>query len=36
MPPLHGEHTTEVLLELGYSQDEITRLEGAGTIMNGA
>ncbi len=32
MPPLHGEHTAEVLEELGYSAADIERLQGAGTV----
>jgi crotonobetainyl-CoA:carnitine CoA-transferase CaiB-like acyl-CoA transferase len=31
-PPLLGEHNTEILSELGYSQDEIVRLADEGTI----
>ena len=30
--PLLGEHSAEVLLELGYTQQEIRRLHGAGVI----
>ena len=26
-PPLHGEHTTSVLLEMGYSEEEINHLK---------
>ncbi|HLW46243.1 MAG TPA: CoA transferase [bacterium] len=31
-PPLLGQHTDEVLAELGYSAGEIERLRGAGTV----
>jgi len=31
-PPLLGEHTDEVLAELGYSADEITRLRRDGAV----
>ncbi|MGH2411043.1 MAG: CoA transferase, partial [Chloroflexota bacterium] len=31
-PPLHGEHTDEVLLELGYVRAEIDRLRAMGAI----
>ncbi|RMF20134.1 MAG: CoA transferase [Deltaproteobacteria bacterium] len=31
-PPVHGEHTAEVLAELGYSQEEIARLAESGAI----
>ena len=31
--PEHGEHTEEVLLELGYSWDDITALKGQNAIM---
>jgi len=31
-PPLLGEHTMEVLAELGYSHDEVNELEGQGVI----
>ena len=30
--PTHGQHTDEVLAELGYSRDEIDRLRGAGAL----
>ena len=33
MPPLHGEHTDEVLRELGYADDELESLRAEGTIM---
>ena len=33
MPPLHGEHTEEVLRELGYPDDEIENLRDRGTIL---
>jgi crotonobetainyl-CoA:carnitine CoA-transferase CaiB-like acyl-CoA transferase len=33
MPPLHGEHTEEVLRELGYAEEKITELREAGTIL---
>jgi formyl-CoA transferase len=31
-PPLHGQHTYEVLRELGYSDEEILRLEAEGVV----
>ncbi len=31
-PPLHGQHTEEILLELGYSRTEIDRLKAARTV----
>jgi crotonobetainyl-CoA:carnitine CoA-transferase CaiB-like acyl-CoA transferase len=31
-PPLHGQHSAEVLAELGFSREEIKALEEAGTI----
>jgi formyl-CoA transferase len=31
-PPLHGEHTNEVLSELGFTVDEIVRLREAGVV----
>ncbi|MAI26025.1 MAG: CaiB/BaiF CoA transferase family protein [Myxococcota bacterium] len=33
MPPLHGEHTDEVLSELGYSESEIEVMREAGTLL---
>ena len=33
MPPLHGEHTEEVLRELGYGEAELERLRGDNTIL---
>lgn len=30
-PPLLGEHTRDVLREIGYSADKIAALEGSGT-----
>jgi crotonobetainyl-CoA:carnitine CoA-transferase CaiB-like acyl-CoA transferase len=32
-PPLHGEHTTEILGELGYPDTQIDQLRAAGTIL---
>jgi crotonobetainyl-CoA:carnitine CoA-transferase CaiB-like acyl-CoA transferase len=32
-PPLHGEHTEEVLRELGYSEAELQRLRGDNTVL---
>ena len=31
-PPLQGEHTREILLELGYDEDAIETLRGKGVI----
>jgi hypothetical protein len=31
-PPLHGEHSEEILAELGYNRDEIETLAQSGTI----
>ncbi len=33
MPPLHGEHTEEVLRELGYSAADLQRLSGDNTVL---
>ena len=33
MPPMHGEHTDEVLSELGYPADEIERMKAEGTVL---
>jgi len=33
MPPLHGEHTEEVLRELGYGEAELEQLRGDNTIL---
>jgi crotonobetainyl-CoA:carnitine CoA-transferase CaiB-like acyl-CoA transferase len=32
LPPLHGEHTEEVLRELGYVEEELARMRGLGVI----
>jgi crotonobetainyl-CoA:carnitine CoA-transferase CaiB-like acyl-CoA transferase len=32
MPPEHGEHTEEILLEAGYSWDDISRLRENGAV----
>ena len=32
-PPLLGEHTAEILAELGFSDDDIDRLEGDGLLL---
>ncbi|MEM7218493.1 MAG: CoA transferase [Pseudomonadota bacterium] len=32
LPPLHGEHTAEVLAELGYSAEELARLREQGVV----
>lgn len=34
-PPLLGEHTTEVLMELGMTYDDVTRLERKGRVLCG-
>jgi crotonobetainyl-CoA:carnitine CoA-transferase CaiB-like acyl-CoA transferase len=31
-PPVHGQHSAEILTELGYGSDEIATLVGARTI----
>ena len=31
-PPVHGQHTTEVLLELGYSDSQIRELYATGVV----
>ena len=33
MPPLHGEHTAEVLRELGYGPGDLTQLEANGIVL---
>lgn len=33
-PPLLGEHTRDVLREIGYSADKIAELEGSGTVQS--
>jgi len=33
MPPLHGEHTEQVLRELGYADAEVQRLQAQGVIL---
>ncbi|UVJ39035.1 CaiB/BaiF CoA-transferase family protein [Arthrobacter sp. CJ23] len=33
-PPLLGEHTAEVLREMGFSEEDIERLEATGKVMN--
>jgi crotonobetainyl-CoA:carnitine CoA-transferase CaiB-like acyl-CoA transferase len=33
MPPLHGEHTEEVLGELGYPQNDLDRLKANSTVL---
>jgi crotonobetainyl-CoA:carnitine CoA-transferase CaiB-like acyl-CoA transferase len=35
MAPLHGEHTAEVLQELGYGSDDLARLEADGIVLVG-
>ncbi len=35
MPPLHGEHTEEVLIELGYDASEVAQLREDGIILGG-
>ena len=36
MPPLHGEHTDEVLRELGYDDAELERMRTEGVILSGS
>jgi len=36
MAPAFGQHTEEILLELGLSQEEVTHLEGEGVILTAA
>jgi crotonobetainyl-CoA:carnitine CoA-transferase CaiB-like acyl-CoA transferase len=33
MAPAFGQHTEEILLDLGLTQEEVTRLEGEGVIL---
>jgi crotonobetainyl-CoA:carnitine CoA-transferase CaiB-like acyl-CoA transferase len=35
MPPRHGEHTAEVLRELGYEDSDIARMAAEGTLLTG-
>jgi crotonobetainyl-CoA:carnitine CoA-transferase CaiB-like acyl-CoA transferase len=32
MPPEHGQHTEEILLEAGYSWEDIARLQESGAV----
>lgn len=35
MPPLLGQHSTEILLELGYTSDDIADLIATGALIQG-
>ena len=36
MPPLHGEHTDEILGEIGYTSDQVENMRAEGIIASGS